>query len=100
MAGKGREAGADDMGKEPTGHSISDSVSFWRIDVQASWSRRRRLRSDGYEDREVARGRLMIAPIIGCNEVVLDLCREADIQTRLVFSQRSEKRRPSLLRAG
>jgi hypothetical protein len=41
----------------------------------------------------------MIAPIIGRNEVVVDLCRGPDMQTRFVLSQRSEKRRPSFRRA-
>jgi hypothetical protein len=41
----------------------------------------------------------MIATSIGRNEVVVDLCRSPNIQTRLVLSQRSQKRRPSLWRA-
>jgi len=39
---------------------------------QVSWSRRWRRRSCWCEDHEVARARLMIAPIIGRNELVAD----------------------------
>jgi hypothetical protein len=77
----------------------SQAVLFWRTDAQASRSQRGRRRSCGCDDREVARARLMIATSIGRNEVVVDLCRSPDIQTRLVLSQRSQKRRPSLWRA-
>jgi len=79
--------------------SISDRVLAWRIDAQASWTRRWRRRANWYEDHDVARARLMISRIIGRNEVVLDLCRGPDIQTGRL-SQRNEKRRPRIPRAG
>ena len=71
-------------------------VLLWRIDAQASWSRRGRRRSCWYNDHDAALDRLTIGRIIGRNEVVLDLRWGSDIQTRLVFSQRSEKRCPRL----
>src|SRR4029077_2679488 len=74
-------------------------VLAYRIDAQAPWSRWRRRRSDWYKDREVARARLTIGRIVGRNKVVLDLCRGPDNQTRRL-SQRIEKRRPRLRRAG
>src|SRR6185503_7571404 len=64
-------------------------VLFGRIDAQSSWSRRWRRRSFWSEDHNAARGRFTIGRINGRNEVVLDICRIADIQTRLVFSQSS-----------
>lgn len=39
---------------------------------QASWSRRWQRRSCWCEDHEIARARLMIDPIIGRNEVVVN----------------------------
>jgi len=74
-------------------------VLLWRTDAQASRSRRWGRRSCWSEEHEVARARLMTAMIKGRNEVVLDLCRGPDIQTRLVLSHRSERRRPMLRRA-
>src|SRR6185295_259767 len=81
---------------------VTKEEKLWRLpfaDAQTSRSRRWRRRSCWCEDYEVARARLMIAPSIGRNEVVVDLCRGSNIQTRLILSQRREKRRPSLWRA-
>jgi len=81
---------------------VTKEEKLWRLpfaDAQTSRSRRWRRRSCWCEDCEVARARLMIAPSIGRNEVVLDLCRGSDIQTPLILSHRREKRRSNLWRA-